>query len=272
MTSAFRASLAIGLALALGACETTAQKNFFPNSAPLPIATNERQAWEKLSELPWPQEGQRRYQSFEESKRAFWKKLYPNGGTELYCGISFDGAKQDPVNELLSVEHAYPADSIAETDPSCTNRSCSATRVQRAMADLQNLWPAFQRVNSSRSKLRYGMVPDTTPRRFADFCPSYKRSAGAMAVVEPRDEVKGDVARSVVYMHFVYGLPLENAVSDQHLLLQWMRLDPPDADEMRRNAQIAQLQGASNPLLTDAFISFNEIGPYTSAMLLPLTQ
>ena len=73
-------------------------------------------------------------------------------------------------------------------------------------------------------------------------------------MVEPRDEVKGDIARSLVYMHFVYGLPLENAVSDKDLLLTWMHADPPDAEEMRRNALIDQLQGTPNPLLLEAFM------------------
>ncbi|MCE9521337.1 MAG: endonuclease [Alphaproteobacteria bacterium] len=211
-------------------------------------------AWDRLGDLPWPQGGQFKYQSYDEARRIFWKKLYPNGGTELYCGIAFDGARNDSVNQALSVEHAYPADSIAETEPGCTNRSCSVPRVARAMADLQNLWPAFQRVNSSRSKLRFGEIPGEASRRFTEFCPDFERPTGAKAVVEPRDDVKGDLARTIVYMHFVYGLPLENAVSDKNLLLTWMQADPPDAEEMRRNALIDQLQGTPNPLLLDAFM------------------
>jgi deoxyribonuclease-1 len=133
------------------------------------------------------------------------------------------------------------------------------------MADMQNLWPAFQRVNSSRSNLRFGDLPENTPPRFADFCPTYRRGTGSQALVEPRDEVKGDVARSLVYMHFVYGLPLENVVSDKRLLLGWMQADPPDAEEMRRNATIDALQGTPNPLLMEAFLSFNGVAPWVSA-------
>ena len=61
------------------------------------------------------------------------------------------------------------------------------------------------------------------------------------------------VARSIVYMHFVYGLPLEDAVEDRNLLLTWMAQDPPDAEETRRNGLIARIQGTSNPLLDAAF-------------------
>lgn len=253
MASTTRVFIAFIVALTLIACGTT-ERNFLPASMAPSAAGSSAQEWERIADLPWPQGGQRTFQTYDETRRVFWKKLYPHGGTELYCGIAFDRGAQDPTAPALSVEHAYPADAIAETEPTCTNRTCSVTRVQRAMADMQNLWPAFQRVNSSRSNLRYGVLPSDASSRFADFCPSFKRGTGAKAVVEPRDDVKGDLARSLVYMHFVYGLPLENAVVDKGLLLTWMRNDPPDAEEMRRNAIIDALQGTPNPLLQEAFI------------------
>lgn len=236
-------------AVALSACAETPRA---VRVSPVSVSYHHL-SWERLAELPWPQGGQRTYQTYDEARRIFWRKLYPAGGTELYCGVSFDGGRAEAVNEKMSVEHVFPADSIAETEPGCSNRSCSATRVQRAMADLQNLWPALQRVNSSRSKLRFGVLPSSVAARFPDICPAFRRGTGTQAVVEPRDGIKGDVARSLVYMHFVYGLPLEDAVSDKALLLAWMERDPPDAEEFRRNGLIAELQGTPNPLLEAAF-------------------
>jgi len=254
MTTLRRAILLVAFAsLTLAACAGSPERPAMAG-ATAGITWSPATEWDRLADLPWPQEGQRTFQNYDEARRIFWKKLYPNGGTELYCGVRFDGARKDAVNEALSVEHAYPADSIAETEPTCTDRTCSVTRVARAMADLQNLWPAFQRVNSSRSKLRYGEVAGEDARRFTEFCPDFERPMGAKAVVEPRDDVKGDLARSVIYMHFVYGLPLANAVSDKNLLLTWMRNDPPDTEELRRNALIDQLQGTPNPLLEEAFM------------------
>lgn len=210
--------------------------------------------WDRIADLPWPQQGQTTFKSYEDTRRVYWKKLYPNGGTELYCGVSFDEARANAVHENLSIEHAYPADAIAETEAGCKDRTCKAPRVQYAMADLQNLWPALQRVNSSRSRLRFGEVDDEpSARRFTEFCPDFERTSGTKALVEPREGVKGDLARSLVYMHFVYDLPLANAVSDKDILLAWMREDPPDTEEMRRNALIDQIQGTPNPLLMQAF-------------------
>lgn len=246
-------------AFLLSACSTslTEQRLSQPSPGVLDGASPPaaRSSWEALAELPWPQGGQQTYKTYDDARRIFWSKLYPAGGTELYCGVGFDGERRATVpGQKLSVEHAFPADAIAETAPGCTDRTCKEARVQRAMADLQNLWPALQTVNSSRGRTRFGVLPATTKPRFPDVCPAFRRGTGPSPVVEPRDAVKGDVARSLVYMHFVYGLPLEQAVSDRNLLLDWMQIDPPDAEEARRNALIDQLQGAMNPLLDPAFI------------------
>jgi len=254
--SALVASL---LATLLSACAPDVVEFGEAASANRPVIAGalpaQRTGWDQLAELPWPQDGQRTYATYDDARRIFWKKLYPAGGTELYCGISFDADRVSSVpGEKLSVEHVFPADAIAETEPGCTNRTCQVGRVQRAMADLQNLWPALQKVNSSRGRIRFGTLPQTVKPRFPEFCPSFRRGIGTQAVVEPRDEVKGDVARSLVYMHFVYGLPLEDAVSDRDLLLDWMAMDPPDNDEVRRNAMIDRLQGTANPLLESAFM------------------
>jgi len=255
MNSLIRTAVFVALAAVLAACG--GPEKVFPTTMPPAAAigagsTVER--WENMADLPWPQGGQTTFKTYEDSRRIFWKQMYPKGGTELYCAVTFDGARKNTLNQSLSVEHVFPADAIAENEPGCTNRTCAVPKAQRAMADLQNLWPAFQRVNSSRSNLRYGEIPGEDARRYAEFCPDYERGSGAKAIVEPRDDIKGDLARSIVYMHFVYGLPLEKAVADKGLLLGWMSMDPPDAEELRRNALIDRLQGTPNPLLHEAFM------------------
>lgn len=254
MTSLIRTVVLATLTVAVAACG--GPEKSFPRTMPAaPVAASSlAERWDNLADLPWPQGGQTAYKSYEDTRRIFWRQMYPKGGTELYCAVSFDGARRNPLNQSLSVEHVFPADAIAENEPGCTNRTCAVPRAQRAMADLQNLWPALQRVNSSRSNLRYGELPGEDARRYADFCPDYERGTGSKAIVEPRDDIKGDLARTIVYMHFVYGLPLERAIADKDLLLDWMSMDPPDAEEIRRNALIDRLQGTPNPLLQEAFI------------------
>jgi deoxyribonuclease-1 len=254
MRSLIRIVIFAALAAAVAGCG--GPEKSFPKIMPgAPSAAGSpAERWESLADLPWPQGGQTTFKTYEDSRRIFWKKMYPTGGTELYCAVSFDGTRKNPLNQSLSVEHVFPADAIAENEPGCTNRTCAVPKAQRAMADLQNLWPALQRVNSSRSNLRYGEIPGEDARRYPEFCPDYERGNGAEAIVEPRDEIKGDLARTIIYMHFVYGLPLEKAVADKGLLLDWMSMDPPDAEELRRNALIDRLQGTPNPLLQEAFM------------------
>jgi endonuclease I len=81
---------------------------------------------------------------------------------------------------------------------------------------------------------------------------------------EPRDAVKGDVARMLLYMTVRYegddgfnNLEMSTTVGsavprigDLDILLQWNSADPVDAFEMRRNDRIhAQWQGNRNPFI-----------------------
>ncbi len=81
---------------------------------------------------------------------------------------------------------------------------------------------------------------------------------------EPRDEVKGDIARMIFYMDLRYegGVGEPNLVAVEGLttypnpqigslstLLQWHEQDPPDAFEKRRNDVIYKWQGNRNPFI-----------------------
>lgn len=80
---------------------------------------------------------------------------------------------------------------------------------------------------------------------------------------EPRDAVKGDVARMILYAAVRYesdpDLELTEAAAERgdnaprhgvrSTLLRWHELDPPDAAERRRHERIAELQGNRNPFI-----------------------
>ncbi len=81
---------------------------------------------------------------------------------------------------------------------------------------------------------------------------------------EPRDEVKGDVARMILYMDVRYegdnGEPdltavdaVNTAPSPEHgrlsTLLEWHEQDPPDAFEINRNNVVYSYQGNRNPFI-----------------------
>jgi len=191
-------------------------------------------------------------------------QLYQAGGVELYCRAAFTVAhvRHGRIGaNRLSVEHVYPASMIARHF-GFQGRDCerpipgvvaSHASCVAALSDLHNEWPAYERLNQSRSTARFGDLPGegTTDRRWTSFCPDFERQrAPREAVVEPTRYSSGEIARTLLYMHFVYDLPLGDVVTDPNLLLRWHRDDPPDAHERLREQAIVRLQaGGANPLV-----------------------
>lgn len=167
----------------------------------------------------------------------FWKQLYTGGGSTLYCDTPFTAG------ERQTIEHVYPADWIAEHFGCANRRECDNPHYRHAEADLHNLWPALGRINSSRGKLWFDELPGEQARRFTDICADFEREKGRGAKVEPRDSVKGDIARSLLYMSEAYGLPLYGM---EPMLLRWHHADPIDEIERWRNDVIAAIQHTRN--------------------------
>ncbi|WP_456271350.1 endonuclease [Bacillus sp. AK031] len=128
---------------------------------------------------------------------------------------------------------------------------------QGAGTDLHHLRPTDTTVNSSRSNLDFdnGGIP-------------HKEAFGNYSDAdswEPRDEVKGDVARMLFYMAVRYegdngetDLELNNKVDNRSnpfhgrvsVLLDWHKKDPVDKMEIRRNNIIFEnYQGNRNPFI-----------------------
>ena len=122
--------------------------------------------------------------------------------------------------------------------------------------DLHHLRPTDVTVNSARGNLDFdngGSENTEAPGNYADG-DSW----------EPRDAVKGDVARMIFYMAVRYeaGDRVDLEVNDQvnngsnpymgrlSVLKQWSQEDPPDAFEQRRNERIFDnWQGNRNPFI-----------------------
>ena len=105
-------------------------------------------------------------------------------------------------------------------------------------SDLQNLKPANPSENSSRNNRYYDDI-----------------SVGGVSY-EPRDEVKGDLARILLYMWTMYDeLELVNTNPTVHemamldKILEWHELDPVDDFERNRNDIIFDYQKNRNPYI-----------------------
>ena len=173
----------------------------------------------------------------------FYDQLYVGTvGESLYCGesrpLSVGGGK--------SLEHVMPADWMAEHF-GCPNRNeCDNTTYKHAEGDLHNLWLALRNINSSRSDNLFGEIDGE--RRFS-YCPDFERTYSPNPVfIEPRNSVKGNIARSLFYMHDEYGFDLKGM---KPMLKRWNRLDPPNEHEHWRNERIFELQGTRNKFIDD---------------------
>ncbi|WNC72487.1 endonuclease [Thalassotalea psychrophila] len=171
----------------------------------------------------------------------FWPEFYTSNYETLYCKV------EKRAGEKVSLEHVYPADWIASS-LGCEDRdNCDLEIYKRASSDLHNLWPALQRYNSSRSNLIYAEIDGETQRFPEDNC-DFERHANS---VEPRDEVKGIIARSYLYMILTYGLP-KKGISP--LMIKWSAEHPVTEIEIIRNKRIIELQGRPNPFISNKIV------------------
>jgi endonuclease I len=124
-----------------------------------------------------------------------------------------------------------------------------------AYTDLHHIRPTLVQVNSARGNLDFDMGGTLVGN--TDDC--YKDGDS----FEPRDDVKGDVARMLFYMAVRYegdsgelDLELNDNVNNSgpyigriSILLQWHVEDPVDDFEIARNNAIFEIQGNRNPFI-----------------------
>jgi deoxyribonuclease I len=212
--------------------------------------------------------------SYAQVKRWLYDEVFADRRETLYCGCAYDQERRPDAascgyvprsdNERarrIEVEHVIPVSWIAQgrrcwSEPICTDgagrahkgrRCCEASdpAYRRAAWDLHNLWPVIGELNEQRGNYRFGIIPGE-PRAYGQCDLEVDHAA---RIVEPRPEVRGDIARIAFYMEAVHGVWL----SEHHraLFTIWNRSDPPDAFERERDRRIARLQGNHNPFVRD---------------------
>ncbi len=176
----------------------------------------------------------------------------------LYTGfqIAIPAGSSDAItiasNKGFNTEHAWPQSKGAEDEPQRSN--------------LFNLFPTRIEVNSDRGNLPFGEVPDaqatdwyrldtrqsTMPNTAIDEWS--ERGAG---LFEPREKVKGDVARSQFYFYTLYANVSDGAFFDgmKATLRAWHQSDGVSAGEMLRHDRIVQVQGKANPFVLDSSLA-----------------
>ncbi len=226
--------------------------------------------------------------SFDEAKRTLLH-IYEQHRIDLYCGCTFlpepgHGLRVDlsacgyvvarePTRAArIEWEHAVAAATFGRTFPEWTagsercvdkrgkrfkGRTCARTSPEfaRMEGDLHNLFPVVGEVNALRGDLPLGILdpPERTPphhRPTADVLTfGACKSTIERGVFQPRQEIRGDLARASLYMDRAY--PSRHILDDAHRALfeRWSAEDPPDDWERERNRRIAERQGNANPFI-----------------------
>ncbi len=219
------------------------------------------------------QRGNQKISSFRTSKKMI-KDVFKGMEESFYCGCRYD--KKKKVNyascgyevrknkgraRRIEIEHVVPASAFGRNfavwkdgHPECLSskgkpykgRRCAekiSDAFQHMEADLYNLQPAVGEVNADRSDKGIGRISGE------------KREYGKCDVeinkdfVEPRESIRGDIARIYMYMDWAY--PGHNIINAENraLIEEWHKLDPISNDERTRGQRIARLQGNQNPFL-----------------------
>ena len=182
--------------------------------------------------------GQGEIPSYRVARDLFWNQLYPHGTWTLYCGQRVRGP-----GIAVDVDHIYPVDWMVAAAGCHTRSQCQASneRFNRMEADLHNMYASLAVIYGARPKRAFGMISgeDHLVRPSCDFEHDLLRH-----VSEPRPLARGNLARSIFYMHTEYNLPIP---PDMVMLLKrWNREDPPSRHELMRNHRIEAIQGTRN--------------------------
>ena len=208
--------------------------------------------------------------NFTDAKVIAKQKIYLDQASssmgELYCGCKWtwvgksggridaescglQARKQENRAERTEWEHIVPAWTFGHQRQCWQNggreHCVKDDPVFRVMeADLFNLYPSVGEVNGDRSNFNYGMAAGVAPQ----YGQCKTKVDFDQRAAEPRDEVKGLVARTTFYMFDRYKLSMSR--QQQQLLMAWDKQFPATAWELERDKRITAVMGHSNPFVT----------------------
>jgi hypothetical protein len=157
----------------------------------------------------------------------------------------------------LNLEHSWP-------------QSKGAGSGKPGRTDMHHLYPSRVIVNSERASFPFGEINDNTtdnwyykaiarttiPTTNIDFY-----SEAIDGKFEPRESVKGDIARGMFYFYTMYKDDADNAdpnffEEQKSTLCSWHYADPVDEAELARTHRIADYQGGKvNPFVLDCTLA-----------------
>ena len=152
----------------------------------------------------------------------------------------------------MNCEHSWPQSMGAGSEPQ--------------KSDLHHLYPCRGNVNSSRGNKPYADIDDNETDKWwrldyyetnipNEYIDEFSEVDNDHNKFEPREDVKGNIARSMFYFYTIYKNDADENFFEQQkdFLYQWHKQDPVDDIEMNRTLAIAFYQdNLTNPFVLDS--------------------
>jgi endonuclease I len=171
--------------------------------------------------------------NYREAREFLFSRLDNHSGT--VCSVYVKRCLRTvgiPDHRVMNTEHSWP-------------QSRGATGI--AKSDLHHLFPSDARVNSRRSSYPYCEVKNASWFERGSAL-GFSRLSGRLCF-EPRDNVKGDVARALFYFAVRYDYSISE--EQEYFLRLWHEADPVDELEKERNELIIEFQNNTNPFVDE---------------------
>lgn len=152
-----------------------------------------------------------------------------------------------PSGQIINTEHLWPQSRFDDKKEQTRNHSDFDKK-----NDLHHLLPTDREVNSTRGAYYFGEVSESkTPLK----CHGVLMGQGVGqnynskddSFFEPPSSIKGDIARSLMYMSVKYEMFITDA--EESFIRKWHKEDPVDSFERRKNNIIHNHQGTRNPFI-----------------------
>lgn len=152
----------------------------------------------------------------------------------------------------LEWEHVVPAWVIGHQRQCWQNggrKNCTANDpvFNQAEGDMVNFVPSVGEVNGDRSNYSFSEWTKN-PQPMYGSCKTIIDFKGRK--IQPREEIRGEIARIYFHMHDKYNLNMSN--QDKRLFCAWSKLHPVSDWERERNRRIISMQGFGNEFVSNS--------------------
>jgi len=193
--------------------------------------------------------------SYNSARDAMYGYIDNDNGTVscVYTEFSVDNVPNSSPRPIvheggIDCEHLWPQSMYEGTQP--------------MKSDIHHLRPSKSNVNGSRGNKPYNESNDNLTQTWywLDYQlndpPNQNRdkySESASAVFEPREEVKGDIARAMFYFYTMYKDVADDDFFEiqKDILYEWHQIDSVEQIEIDRTWHIADYQNYPNPFILD---------------------